>query len=146
MSTGMVPARRGSSTWQKKRSREQAVSLLSTVIAGRLRDPEVSGELLWLLPSLGQPGQSAEGPGVLSCGEIGLVVAVLLSDRGRAHHGCAQWQCGTYTGRGLAGPPETGGLIPLARAGAAGEAKGNIQPSLGFLLCLFEEKHDLQYY
>lgn len=40
----------------KKRSLEQTVSWLSTVIAGRPRDPEVSEELLWLFPS---PGHQA---------------------------------------------------------------------------------------
>lgn len=45
-------------------------------------------------------------------------------------HGCSWWHCGTYS---RMGPSETGGLIPLASAGAAGETEGEIQPSLGFL-------------
>lgn len=35
---------------------------------------------------------------------------------------------GCTAGQGLAGPPETGGLIPLAGAGATRETKREIQP------------------
>lgn len=85
----MVPAWKGSSTWQKIWIQDQAPSSFSAVLAGRLQDLEVSEELLWSL------GQSAEV--VLRCCKTGLVVAILLAECGRAHPGCSRWQCGTYS-------------------------------------------------